>query len=93
MGAGHDHGTRALHGGARHLGPLRWAIGLLTVFSQAIQITLVGVGLVGFFILFGFLTIPEATAAPTDAAGTPDVIEGRKGQTAAEQTCANAFGD
>ncbi len=38
-------------------------IGLLTVFSQAIQITLVGVGLAAFFVLFGFLAIPEATAA------------------------------
>jgi hypothetical protein len=38
-------------------------IGLLSVFSQAIQITLVGVGLTTFFVLFGFLAIPEATAA------------------------------
>lgn len=38
-------------------------IGLLTVFSQAIQVTLVGLGLAGFFVLFGFLAIPEATAA------------------------------
>ena len=38
-------------------------IGLLTVFSQAIQVTLVGLGLTGFFVLFGFLAIPEATAA------------------------------
>ena len=38
-------------------------IGLLTVFSQAIQVTLVGFGLAGFFVLFGFLAIPEATAA------------------------------
>ena len=37
-------------------------IGLLTIFSQAIQITLVGLGLTGFFVLFGFLAIPEATA-------------------------------
>ncbi len=34
-----------------------------------------------------------ATAPATDAAATPDVIEGLKGQTAAEQTCANAFSD
>ncbi|MFC7534989.1 cation diffusion facilitator family transporter [Actinoplanes sp. GCM10030250] len=32
MGAGHDHGTRALHGGARHRKNLWWAAGLLTVF-------------------------------------------------------------
>ena len=38
-------------------------IGLLTVFSQAIQVTLVGIGLTAFFVLFGFLAIPEATAA------------------------------
>ena len=38
-------------------------IGLLTVFSQAIQVTLVGIGLAAFFVLFGFLAIPEATAA------------------------------
>ncbi|AXH34573.1 LytR family transcriptional regulator [Humibacter sp. BT305] len=34
---------------------------------------------------------PDATDAPTDSAATPDVIEGLKGQTAAEQTCANPF--
>ena len=33
------------------------------MFSQAIQVTLVGVGLAGFFVVFGFLAIPEATAA------------------------------
>jgi hypothetical protein len=38
-------------------------IGLLTVFSQAIQVTLVGLGLAAFFVVFGFLAIPEATAA------------------------------
>ena len=38
-------------------------IGLLTVFSQAIQVTLVGTGLAAFFVVFGFLAIPEATAA------------------------------
>ncbi|WP_436522454.1 cation diffusion facilitator family transporter [Actinoplanes sp. HUAS TT8] len=32
MGAGHDHGTRALHAGARHRGRLWWAAGLLTGF-------------------------------------------------------------
>lgn len=36
---------------------------------------------------------PDASAAPTDSAATPEVIEGLKGQTAAEQTCANAFSD
>lgn len=38
-------------------------IGLLTVFSQAIQITIVGVGLAAFFVVFGFFAIPAATAA------------------------------
>ena len=42
-------------------------------------------------------TVPDpaatATAPPTDVAATPDAIEGLKGQTAAEQTCANAFAD
>ncbi len=36
---------------------------------------------------------PDVSAAPTDSAATPEVIEGLKGQTAAEQTCANAFTD
>ncbi|WP_127547223.1 cation diffusion facilitator family transporter [Actinoplanes sp. OR16] len=35
MGAGHDHGTRALHGGARHRGSLWWAAGLLTAVMIA----------------------------------------------------------
>ena len=43
-------------------------IGLVTIFSQAIQITLVGVGLTGFFVLFGFLAIPEDTVAGVDDA-------------------------
>ena len=36
---------------------------------------------------------PPASDAPTDSAATPDVIEGLKGQTAAEQTCASPFED
>ncbi|GAA2867968.1 cation efflux system protein [Actinoplanes cyaneus] len=32
MGAGHDHGARALHAGARHRARLWWAAGLLTGF-------------------------------------------------------------
>ena len=39
----------------------RLNIGLVTVFSQAIQITLVALTLTGFFVLFGFLAIPEET--------------------------------
>jgi hypothetical protein len=38
-------------------------IGLVTIFSQAIQITFVGLALTAFFVLFGFLAIPETTAA------------------------------
>jgi hypothetical protein len=37
-------------------------IGLVTVFNQAIQITLVALALTGFFVLFGFLAVSEATA-------------------------------
>ena len=39
----------------------RLNIGLVTIFSQAIQVTLVGLTLTGFFVLFGFLAIPEST--------------------------------
>jgi len=39
----------------------RFNIGLVTIFSQAIQITLVAVALGAFFVLFGVLAIPEAT--------------------------------
>jgi len=39
----------------------RLNIGLVTVFSQAIQITLVAVILAAFFVLFGVLAIPEDT--------------------------------
>jgi LCP family protein required for cell wall assembly len=35
----------------------------------------------------------DPSAVPTDTPTTPDVIEGLKGQTAADQTCANAFSD
>jgi hypothetical protein len=38
-------------------------VGLVTVFSQALQITFVALLLTSFFVLFGFLAIPEATAA------------------------------
>jgi LCP family protein required for cell wall assembly len=34
---------------------------------------------------------PPATEAPTDSPNTPNVIEGLKGQTAAERTCASPF--
>ena len=38
-------------------------IGLVSVFSQALQVTFVVLLLSGFFVLFGILAIPEATAA------------------------------
>ncbi|MET0144122.1 MAG: hypothetical protein ABW328_04965 [Ilumatobacteraceae bacterium] len=38
-------------------------IGLVTVFSQAIPITAVGIVITAFFVLFGFLTITEPTTA------------------------------
>lgn len=44
-------------------GRQRVNIGLVSVFSQAILITFVAVVLTAFFTLFGFLAIPEATAA------------------------------
>jgi hypothetical protein len=49
-------------------------IGLLTIFSQAIQITLVGLGLTGFFILFGFLAIPESTTLAWTGLSEIDVL-------------------
>ena len=38
-------------------------IGLVSVFSQALQVTLVAVLLSGFFVVFGILAIPETTTA------------------------------
>lgn len=38
-------------------------VGLVTVFSQALQITFVALLLTSFFVLFGFLAIPEATTS------------------------------
>lgn len=49
-------------------------IGLLTIFSQAIQITLVGLGLTGFFILFGFLAVSEPTTAAWTTTGQVHVL-------------------
>lgn len=39
----------------------RFNIGLVTLFSQGIQITVVAVALTAFFVAFGFLAIPEST--------------------------------
>jgi hypothetical protein len=41
----------------------RFNIGLVALFSQAIQITAAAVAMFGFFVLFGFLAIPIETAA------------------------------
>ena len=41
----------------------RFNIGLVVLFGQALQITLVAAALTGFFVLFGFFGITEATAA------------------------------
>jgi hypothetical protein len=41
----------------------RLNIGLVSVFSQALQITLVVMAIFGFFILFGFLAINQTTAS------------------------------
>ena len=38
-------------------------VGLVSVFSQAILVTIVAVSLFAFFLLFGFLAIPESTTA------------------------------
>jgi len=41
----------------------RFNIGLVALFSQAIQITAAALAMFGFFVLFGFLAIPVETAA------------------------------
>ncbi len=41
----------------------RFNIGLVVLFGQALQITLVTVALTGFFVVFGFFAITENTAA------------------------------
>ncbi len=52
----------------------RLNIGLVTIFSQAIQITFVGLAITGFFVLFGFLAIPEDTAMSWTALDSVDVL-------------------
>jgi hypothetical protein len=49
-------------------------IGLVTIFSQAIQITFVAVALSAFFVLFGFLAIPETTAQEWTGLATVNVL-------------------
>lgn len=41
----------------------RLNLGLVTIFSQAIQITLVALVVTSFFVLFGFLAIPESAVS------------------------------
>ncbi len=41
----------------------RFNIGLVVLFGQALQITLVTVALTGFFVLFGFFAVSEMTAS------------------------------
>jgi hypothetical protein len=52
----------------------RLNVGLVTVFSQALQITFVALLLTLFFALFGFLAIPEATAASWTGLEAVDVL-------------------
>ena len=60
------------------LDPLRMRqrlnIGLVTIFSQAIQITLVALTLTGFFVLFGFLAIPQDTVQGWTGLDDVDVL-------------------
>ncbi len=57
--------------GHHHVGPppndrpggrQRFNIGLVALFSQAIQISAAALAMFGFFVLFGFLAIPDETA-------------------------------
>ena len=53
----------------------RFNIGMVTIFSQAIQITLVALTLTGFFVLFGVLAIPEDTIAAWTGLETVHVMQ------------------
>jgi hypothetical protein len=52
----------------------RLNIGLVSIFSQAMQITLVAAALAAFFVAFGFLAIPEPTAAAWTALDDVNVL-------------------
>ncbi len=52
----------------------RFNIGLIVVFGQALQITLVAAALMGFFVLFGFLAIPVGTVTSWTGLDTVDVL-------------------
>jgi hypothetical protein len=49
-------------------------IGLMILFGQALQITLVVVALIGFFVLFGWLAISEETASNWTRSSPANVI-------------------
>lgn len=51
-------------------------LALVAVFSQALQVTLVAVLLSAFFVLFGFLAIPESTTAAWTALDSVHVLAG-----------------
>ena len=67
-----------LPGGGPTLDPLRprqrFNIGLIVLFGQALQITLVVVALTGFFIFFGFMAITADTALNWTGLGSLNVI-------------------
>src|SRR3982750_228383 len=44
MGAGHDHGTQALHAGGKHRARLWWAAGLLAVFMVIEAVAAISTG-------------------------------------------------
>ena len=52
----------------------RLNIGLVTIFSQAIQITLVALSLTAFFVAFGFLAIPLETVQAWTAVDDVNVL-------------------
>lgn len=52
----------------------RLNVGLVGVFSQAVQVTFVAALLALFFVLFGFLAIPAATAAAWTGLDDPNVL-------------------
>lgn len=52
----------------------RFNVALVTLFPQAILITMVGVALTGFFVLFGFLAVSEATVVSWTQLDTVHVI-------------------
>jgi hypothetical protein len=68
----------ALPGGGVTLDPLRprqrFNIGLIVLFGQALQITLVVVALTGFFVFFGFMAITAETSLNWTGLDTLNVV-------------------